>query len=89
MKHIDDFFAKGGKERGEKPVAAGPVSEEDVKAIMEHINDLFTISEEDERLIIEHVDDLFVISDDDERLIMDNVDELFEIGGEQTGEKSS
>lgn len=69
-----------------KPAEAGPISEEDERLIMEHVDELFVIGG---RQSVAEPAEARPINEEDERLIMKYVDELFEIGGEQSLGKPS
>jgi len=69
-----------------KPAEARPISEEDKRLIMEHIDELFAV---DGRQSVAEPAEARPISEEDERLIMEHVDELFAMGGEQSLGKPS
>ena len=73
---------------------AGPVTEEDQKAIMEHVYELFgllePVTEEDQKAIMEHVYELFgvaePVTEEDQKAIMEHVCELFGVAEPVTEE---
>ena len=64
-----------------KPAEVRPISEEDKRLIMEHVDELFVIGG---RQSVAEPAEARPISEEDKRLIMEHVDELFAVGGRQS-----